>query len=139
MSGSSRASRRVEAGGPSRVTSRRKPSIAGWRAARRNIARTIASTRPKPSPAPSSAPHEASGHLVGAAIDDRVEQRLLRREPVEDRLLADPEVAGEVVERGAVVAAGAEGVHGGDQDPLVGRFLHPSSSMLVYQMVDKGG
>ena len=54
-------------------------------------------------PAPRSS---AAGHLVGAAVDDRVEQRLLRREPVEDRLLADAELAGQVVERRGLVARG---------------------------------
>ena len=102
------------------MTSRRNPSIDGCRAASRNMARTIASTRPKPSPACSRPRTRRTRHLVGAAVDHRLEQRLLRRVPVEDRLLADAQLTGEVVEGGAVVAAGAEGVHGGAEDAVGG-------------------
>ena len=67
------------------------------------------------------APHETDRHLVGAAVDHRLEEGLLRRVPVEDRLLADAQLPGEVIEGGAVVAAGPEGVHGGAEDAIGGR------------------
>src|SRR3546814_15059211 len=58
--------------------------------------------------------------LDRAEVDHRVEQRLLRRVPVEDRLLGDAEVPGERVERRAVDAGGAEAAQRGGQD-AVGR------------------
>ena len=84
-------------------------------------------------------PHEPDRHLGGAAIHDRLEEHLLGGVPVQDRLLPDPELAGQVVERRAVVATGAEGVHGGAEDAIgsgLGGAAHGSPTP-VYQMVDR--
>ena len=64
--------------------------------------------------------------LDGAPVDDRLEQDLLGREPVEDGLLADLEAGGQGVERRGVVAAGGERGQGGVQDPLGGGRPRPT-------------
>ena len=51
---------------------------------------------------------EGGGELGGGAIDQRFEQGLFGREPVEDRLLADAQALGQGIEGGRLVAAGAE-------------------------------
>ncbi len=56
----------MDAGGPSRVASRRKPIIDGWRAASRNIARTMASTRSNPGAARATA--RSSRTVTSAAV-----------------------------------------------------------------------
>ena len=98
---------RVEVGGPMRLTSRVSPSIAGCLAARRNAAWTTASTRSKPSPV-WIARAKRRCRLDGAEVDHRIEQHLLRRVPVQDRLLGEPQLAGQGVEGRPVDAGRAE-------------------------------
>ena len=119
-SGSSADHERVAAGVPSRPISRTRPSSSGRRAASRNTERTTASTRDQPVPAAASDVLQGGRQLDGAPVDDRLEQDLLGREPVEDGLLADLEAGGQGVERRGLVAAGGEGGQGGVEDPLRG-------------------
>ena len=66
------------------------------------------------------APLETPGHLGGAVVHHRLEQRILGGEPVEDRLLAYVEEAGEIVEGRGLEAAGPELRHGHGEDAIGG-------------------
>ncbi len=59
--------------------------------------------------------------LTGASGDHGIEQRVLAREPVEDRLLPEPEPSSEGVERGPLVAARTPRREGRVEDAVTGR------------------
>ena len=81
----------------------------------------MASIRSQPGAGDRRAPgSKVVGELGRRPVDHRVEQRRLRGVVVEDRLLADAELAGERVERGGLVALGAERLQRGVEDALVG-------------------
>ena len=80
---------------------------------------------------------------LGRTAGDRgIEQGLLRREPVEDRLLGQPQLVAEVVERGRVESPGAERAQCRVENPLVsadrgGAGGHPRIlDKVVYHLVD---
>ena len=98
MNGPSISRNRVADGGPSRLTSRSNPSSSGRRPARRNTERTTASIRDHPSAGAGHGLLQNGDQLGPGLVDDRVEQGLLGGEVVEDRLFADPELAGQGVE-----------------------------------------
>ncbi len=66
---------------------------------------------------------ERLAQLDGCLLDHRVQQKLLRAEVVEHRLLAHAQLAGERVEGGRVVAACAEGLGRGNEHSITGSHL----------------
>ena len=68
--------------------------------------------------------------LVGAVGDRGVEQRLLRRIPVENGLFAYPQFAGQRVERGRLEPSGAELLEGHIEDAFGGPSHEPSVDNL---------
>ena len=68
-------------------------------------------------------PSDSSGDLVGHSVDHCRQQRLLGREPVQDRLLGQPQVAGQVVERRRLVAPSPEGAQRLVEDAVGGPAL----------------
>ena len=73
---------------------------------------------PQPGPARARARSSVAGELGRRPVDHRVEQRAPSREVVEDRLLAHAEPGRQVVERGGLVAPGAERRERRVEDPL---------------------
>ncbi len=63
----------------------------------------------------------------------RLHQVVLAGEPVQQRLLGDPDLGGDHVERDGIDAAPAEQVGRGNEDPVSG----VASSCVLYQMVDE--
>ena len=107
-----RAARSRSACGPgSRLSSRTSPSRAGRRTARRNAARTTASTRASGSSgAAADRGVDDDGDLGRRRLEDGVDELLLAGEPVQDGLLADADLGGDLVERHGIDAAGPEAV-----------------------------
>ena len=84
-------------------------------------------TRCRRRPAPPRVPSASS---VGAAVDDRVEQVGLGGEVVQDGLLADAQLGGQLVERGGLVAPGPE------RRPARRRGRGSRVGSSLYQMVE---
>ena len=59
-----------------------------------------------------------------SAVDARFENRLLRREVIQNRLFPDAELGGQSVERGGGKAHGAERPQRSVEDSLSGRLSH---------------
>ena len=119
---------RVADGGPSRPTSRSKPRSSGRRDGQ---AEDRSDHRLDPPPARSGAGQgvlEGGRQLGGGAVDERFEQGLFRGEPVEDGLLAHAEALGQGVERGRLVATGAERRQGRVEDAVGGAALAAAST-----------
>ena len=117
-----------------------RPSSSGRRAASRNTDRTTASTLAHPFPALSKEPSSATLQLGRRPVDHGFEQGFFGREPVEDRLLANPEPVCQGVQRGRLVTAGAERGQGGIEDPIRGASPVPTYRMVdesAYRMVDR--
>ena len=112
----------VAAGGPSRPTSRRRPEqlrLPGGQPEHR------AHDRLDPVPAlprPWQRRLEGRRQVAGAPGDHRLQQGVLRGEPVEDRLLGELEPLGHGVERRRLVAPAGEGGQGGIEDAVTGRW-----------------
>ena len=99
----------------------------------------MASIRAHPSPASARASSRVAASSAELQVDHGVEQRRLGRVVVEDRLLADAQLGGQLIERGGLVAAGAEGAQGGRQHPFPGRHLPNGRGCLLEQGGDRRG